>query len=49
MKLEHVTVVLHIFGSVLVMGTLWRMVSYHAMASPNAALNHLGQAMSLQY
>lgn len=47
--MEHVVVVLHIFGAVLVMGTLWRVLSFHAMASPNAQLNHLGQAMSLQY
>lgn len=40
---------LHIWVSILIVGTLWRLLSYHAMASSNEQLTHLGQAMSLQY
>lgn len=39
----------HIWMSILIMGTLWRLLSYHAMASSNATLSHVGRAMSLQY
>jgi hypothetical protein len=47
--LEDLKVGLYIFGGVLVYGTLWRILSFHAMASPNTALQHLGKAMSVQY
>lgn len=40
---------LHIFLDVLIFGTLWRLLSFHAMASPNSALQHLGMAMSIQF
>lgn len=40
---------LHVFVSVLILGTLWRVLSYHAMASNNQAVQHLGAAMSTQY
>ncbi len=40
---------LHVFMIVLVFGTLWRLLSFHAMASPNTALQHAGKAMSIQY
>jgi len=39
----------HIWVSVLIMGTLWRIVSFHLIASKNSNLAHLGRAMSLQY
>ncbi len=39
----------HIWVSVLIMGTLWRVVSYHCVASQNATVNHIGLAMSQQY
>jgi hypothetical protein len=39
----------HVFLSVLVLGTLWRIVSLHLVASSNEKLNHLGKAMSVQY
>jgi hypothetical protein len=42
-------VALHIFFAVLVYGTLWRLLQFHAMASPNAHLQHIGKAMSVQY
>ena len=42
-------VALHVFMSVLVMGTLWRVIQYHLMASPNAHAQHVGKAMSTQY
>lgn len=40
---------LHIFMVVLIFGTLWRLLSFHAIASPNAKLQHLGSAMAFQY
>lgn len=39
----------HIFVSVLVMGTLWRLASYHALASSNVNVQHIGAAMNIQY
>jgi hypothetical protein len=39
----------HIWTAVLIVGTLWRLLSYHAMASQNPQLQHLGMAMSTQY
>lgn len=47
--MQHFGVALHIFTAVLVVGTLWRLVSFHAMASSNPSVNHVGKAMSLQY
>ena len=40
---------LHVFATVLIFGTLWRVIQYHLMASPNAGLQHIGKAMSTQY
>lgn len=40
---------IHVFALVLILGTLWRLLQYHAIASPNAAISHLGQAMAVQY
>ena len=40
---------LHVFMTVLIFGTLWRVIQYHLMASPNTALEHIGKAMSTQY
>jgi hypothetical protein len=42
-------VALHVFMSVLIMGTIWRILQYHFMASPSAGVQHLGKAMSTQY
>lgn len=39
----------HVFVSVLILGTLWRILAYHAMASSNSTVQHLGAAMSTQY
>jgi len=44
-----IQIALHVFMAVLVIGTVFRLLSYHAMASPNAHLQHLGMAMSTQY
>ena len=44
-----VQVALQIFFAVLVVGTLWRVLQYHAMASPSPWLSHLGAAMATQY
>jgi hypothetical protein len=40
---------LHVFASVVLVGTLWRLLAYHAMASGNAHLQHVGAAMTTQY
>jgi hypothetical protein len=42
-------VMVHIFMAVLIMGTLWRLASYHFIASKQPHLNHLGQAMATQF
>lgn len=39
----------HVFVSVLILGTLWRVLSYHAMASTNPNVQHIGAAMATQY
>jgi hypothetical protein len=39
----------HVFVSVLILGTLWRLVAYHAMASSNVQVQHIGAAMVTQY
>lgn len=40
---------LHVFLGVLIMGTLWRLASYHAVASSNETVAHLGRAMAFQF
>lgn len=47
--MEDFKVVLHVFLAVLIMGTLWRLTTYHLMASQNVWLQHLGKGMSVQY
>ncbi len=42
-------VALHVFMIVLIVGTIWRLLQYHAMASPSPWLSHLGMAMATQY
>lgn len=37
------------FLAVVVVGTLWRLVSMHLMAADNPTLQHLGAGMSYQY
>jgi len=39
----------HVFMIILIFGTMWRLLQFHFMASPNTALQHLGKAMSIQY
>lgn len=39
----------HVFVSVLILGTLWRILAYHAMASNNPTVVHVGAAMITQY
>jgi hypothetical protein len=46
---DDIKVMLHLFLIVLLIGTLWRLVSYHLIASSAPHLNHLGLAMSQQY
>ena len=40
---------IHVFMSVLILGTIFRLVSYHLMASSNPGIQHIGKAMSTQY
>jgi hypothetical protein len=42
-------IALHIFLIVLVLGTGWRLLSLHLIASQNTQFQHLGKAMSVQY
>jgi hypothetical protein len=42
-------VAVHIFLVVLVLGTGWRLLSLHLIASQQTQLQHLGKAMSVQY
>jgi hypothetical protein len=46
---EDLKIALHVFLCVLILGTLWRIVSLHLIANSNAHLSHLGLAMSQQY
>jgi hypothetical protein len=39
----------HSFSAVLLAGTIWRIASYHLMASSNPSMQHLGAAMATQY
>lgn len=47
--MEHLKLGLHIWVSVLIVGTLWRILQYHLAASDNGTFQHLGRAMALQY
>ena len=47
--MDQVKVLSHAFLSVLIAGTLWRMVTYHCLASSSSGLQHLGHAMTVQY
>lgn len=47
--MDHLRLGIHIWVSVLIMGTLWRLAQYHLAASSNLQLMHLGRAMSYQY
>lgn len=38
-----------VFLSVLVIGTLWRLLTLHFVAAGNDQINHLGKAMGFQY
>ena len=47
--MDDARVMIHLFLAVLIVGTMWRLLSYHLIASPQANLNHLGLAMATQY
>lgn len=40
---------LNVFLGVLIVGTLWRLISLHLVACDSPALQHAGKAMSFQY
>lgn len=40
---------LNLFLAVLIVGTLWRLATYHLVASGNPTVSHLGRAMGFQY
>jgi hypothetical protein len=46
---EDAKVIAHVFLSVLIAGTLWNLVKWHLLASPQVQLNHLGTGMAAQY
>lgn len=39
----------NVFLAVVVIGTLWRLTTYHLVNSNNESLQHLGKAMGFQY
>jgi len=47
--MEYVKLGVHIWVSVLIMGSLWRLTQYHLIASANSSAQHVGRAMALQY
>jgi len=47
--LEYIRLGVHIWVSVLILGTMWRLLQYHLVASQNTTWQHLGRAMALQY
>lgn len=47
--MDKARVIVHVFLMVLIAGTLWRLISYHLIASSRPQWNHLGLAMSQQY
>ena len=47
--MNEIRVIAHVFLAVLIAGTLWRVASYHLIASPRPQLMHLGIAMNQQY
>lgn len=47
--MDDLRVMVHVFMAVLILGTLWRLLSYHLIASSQSHLNHLGLAMATQY
>jgi hypothetical protein len=47
--MEYIRLGVHIWVSVLIMGTMWRLISYHLIASQTSNLQHLGRAMAQQY
>ena len=47
--MNDIKVISHVFLSVLIAGTVWRMVTFHLLASPQANLKQLGHAMTVQY
>jgi len=40
---------LHIWVSILIVGTLWRLLSLHMIASANPHVQNAGKAMAFQY
>lgn len=47
--MEYVKLGVHIWVSVLILGTMWRIIQYHFVASDNTSVQHIGRAMALQY
>lgn len=48
-RVDDIKVALHVFLIVLVFGTLWRLASFHLIASANPNLQHLGKGMTIQF
>lgn len=47
--MEYIRLGVHIWVSVLILGTMWRLITYHLVASQNSSMQHLGRAMAQQY
>jgi hypothetical protein len=48
-RMEYIKLGVHIWVSVLILGTMWRIISYHFIASSSESVQHLGRAMAQQY
>lgn len=47
--MRYVAVAMHAFVAVLLVGTMFRLVSFHLIASQNPHAQHVGRAMAIQY
>ncbi|HXN73781.1 MAG TPA: hypothetical protein VN861_14645 [Candidatus Acidoferrales bacterium] len=47
--MEFVKIGAHIWVTVLIFGTVWRLATYHGLASNNTQVNHAAKAMAVQY
>ena len=47
--MDDIKILSHAFLATLIAGTLWRMATFHFLASSSANLQHLGHAMTVQY
>ncbi|MDA8314078.1 MAG: hypothetical protein M0010_02730 [Actinomycetota bacterium] len=47
--MRFVAIALHAFMAVILVGTMFRLISFHLIASSNPTAQHIGRAMAIQY